>query len=233
MVGWIILGVIAALIVVILCLRVSVTASFGDELHVTAQIGPVKLQVVPPPEKKPKKEKPKKEKAAETGKQPVKEKKKLNLHLTAADIRAALSAVWRAIQGALRRAGRRIRINPMRVSIVLGDENPANTAEWYGWVNAAVWTVMPWLEKTVHMPDPQVHMEMDFNAVETKVSGTVGISYRIGDLLAIGFAAAGPLLRFLLPFLKRQKAMKKDAAKKAAEQAAAEKKAETAPDKAA
>lgn len=62
MVGWIILGVIAALIVVILCLRVSVTASFGDELHVTAQIGPVKLQVVPPPEKKPKKEKPKKRK---------------------------------------------------------------------------------------------------------------------------------------------------------------------------
>ena len=110
MVGWIILGVIAALIVVILCLRVSVTASFGDELHVTAQIGPVKLQVVPPPEKKPKKEKPKKEKAAETGKQPVKEKKKLNLHLTAADIRAALSAVWRAIQGALRRAGRRRRL---------------------------------------------------------------------------------------------------------------------------
>lgn len=157
----------------------------------------------------------------------------MNLHLTAADIRAALSAVWRAIQGALRRAGRRIRIDPMRVSIVLGDENPANTAEWYGWVNAAVWTVMPWLEKTVHMPDPQVHMEMDFNAFETKVSGTVGISYRIGDLLAIGFAAAGPLLRFLLPFLKRQKAMKKEAAKKAAEQAAAEKKAETAPDKAA
>ena len=233
MVGWIILGVIAALIVVILCLRVSVTASFGDELHVTAQIGPVKLQVVPPPEKKPKKEKPKKEKAAESDSKQPKEKKKLDLHLTAADIRAALSAVWRAIQGALRRAGRRIRIDPMRVSIVLGDENPANTAEWYGWVNAAVWTVMPWLEKTVHMPDPQVHMEMDFNAVETKVSGTVGISYRIGDLLAIGFAAAGPLLRFLLPFLKRQKAMKKEAAKKAAEQTAAEKKAETAPDKAA
>lgn len=233
MVGWIILGVIAALIVVILCLRVSVTASFGDELHVTAQIGPVKLQVVPPPEKKPKKKKPKKEKAAETGKQPVKEKKKLNLHLTTADIRAALSAVWRAIQGALRRAGRRIRIDPMCVSIVLGDENPANTAEWYGWVNAAVWTVMPWLEKTVHMPDPQVHMEMDFNAFETKVSGTVGISYRIGDLLAIGFAAAGPLLRFLIPFLKRQKAMKKEAAKKATEQETAEKKAETAPDKAA
>lgn len=234
MVGWIILGVIAALIVVILCLRVSVTASFGDELHVTAQIGPVKLQVVPPPEKKPKKEKPKKREsggdrqAAGQGEEKAESPPDCRRYPRRAERRMA-----RHTRGAAPAPGRRIRIDPMRVSIVLGDENPANTAEWYGWVNAAVWTVMPWLEKTVHMPDPQVHMEMDFNAFETKVSGTVGISYRIGDLLAIGFAAAGPLLRFLLPFLKRQKAMKKEAAKKAAEQAAAEKKAETAPDKAA
>ena len=53
MVGWIILGVIAALIVVILCLRVSAQISFGEELRVTAQIGPVKMQIIPPPEKKP------------------------------------------------------------------------------------------------------------------------------------------------------------------------------------
>ena len=54
MIGWIILGVIAALIVVILCLRVGVTASFGEELRVTARIGPVTMQIIPPPEKKPK-----------------------------------------------------------------------------------------------------------------------------------------------------------------------------------
>lgn len=60
MVGWIILGVIAALIAVLLCLRVGVTASFGEELRVTAQIGPATVQIIPPPEKKPAKEKPKK-----------------------------------------------------------------------------------------------------------------------------------------------------------------------------
>ena len=59
-------------------------------------------------------------------------------------------------------------------------------------------------------------MEMDFNATQTKVSGTVGASYRIGDLLAIGFAAVGPLLRFAIPFLKKQRAIKKAAAKQAA-----------------
>ena len=213
MTGWIILGVIVGVIILILCLRVSVQASFGEVLRVTARIGPMKMQIIPPPEKKPKKEKAEK-KAPEAEQKP--KEKKLDLHLTFADIRNALSAVWQSVQGTLRRAGRRIRIDPLDLSFVFGDENPVNTAQWYGWANTTVWTVMPWLEKTVHMPDPRIHMEMDFNAAKTKVSGTVGASYRIGDLLAIGFAAAGPLLRFGIPFLKKQRAIKKAAAKQAA-----------------
>ena len=213
MTGWIILGVIVGIIILILCLRVSVQASFGEVLRVTARIGPMKMQIIPPPEKKPKKEKAEK-KAPEAEQKP--KEKKLDLHLTFADIRNALSAVWQSVQGTLRRAGRRIRIDPLDLSFVFGDENPVNTAQWYGWANTTVWTVMPWLEKTVHMPDPRIHMEMDFNATKTKVSGTVGASYRIGDLLAIGFAAVGPLLRFGIPFLKKQRAIKKAAAKQAA-----------------
>ena len=213
MTGWIILGVIVGVIILILCLRVSVQASFGEVLRVTARIGPMKMQIIPPPEKTPKKEKAE-TKAPEAEQKP--KEKKLDLHLTFADIRNALSAVWQSVQGTLRRAGRRIRIDPLDLSFVFGDENPVNTAQWYGWANTTVWTVMPWLEKTVHMPDPRIHMEMDFNAAKTKVSGTVGASYRIGDLLAIGCAAAGPLLRFAIPFLKKQRAIKKAAAKQAA-----------------
>ena len=207
MVGWIILGVIAALIVVLLCLRVSAQISFGEELRVTAQIGPVKMQIIPPPEKKTAGEKPKKA-AAKAEKKP-KEKKKPDIHLTLEDIR-----------GALRRAGKRIRIDPLRLSFVFGDEDPVNTAQWYGWANSAMWAVMPRLEEMIHMPDPRIHMEMDFTAAETKISGTVGASYRIGDLLAIGFAAIGPVLKFGIPFLRKQKAFKKaEAARLAAEQA--------------
>ena len=209
MIGWIILGVIAALIVVILCLRVGVTASFGEELRVTARIGPVTMQIIPPPEKKPKKAKP--EKAAKDEKKP-KEKKKPDIHLTFEDIKGALSALWRSIQGALRRAGKRIRIDPMRLSFVFADEDPVNTAQWYGWANTAMWTVMPRLEEWIHIPDPHIHMEMDFTAAETKVSGTVGASYRIGDLLAIGFAFAGPALRWLMAFRKERSAKERQAA---------------------
>ena len=230
MVGWIILGVIVALIVVLLCLRVGVTASFGEELRVTAQIGPVKMQIVPPPEKKPAKEKPKK--ASDKAEKKPKEKKKPDIHLTLEDIRGGLHAVWQSIQGSLRRAGKRIRIDPLRLSFVFGDEDPVNTAQWYGWANSAMWAVMPRLEEMIHMPDPRIHMEMDFTAAETKISGTVGASYRIGDLLAIGFAAIGPVLKFGIPFLRKQKAFKKaEAAKLAAEQAEQQK--DGAPDKAA
>lgn len=217
MVGWIILGVIAALIAVLLCLRVGVTASFGEELRVTAQIGPATVQIIPPPEKKPAKEKP--EKAAAKAEKKPKERKKPDIHLTLEDIRGGLHAVWQSIQGALRRAGKRIRIDPLRLSFVFGDEDPVNTAQWYGWANSAMWAVMPRLEEMIHMPDPRIHMEMDFTAAETKISGTVGASYRIGDLLAIGFAAIGPVLKFGIPFLRKQKAFKKaEAARLAAEQ---------------
>lgn len=230
MVGWIILGVIAALIAVLLCLRVGVTASFGEELRVTAQIGPATVQIIPPPEKKPAKEKPKKA-AAKAEKKPQ-ERKKPDIHLTLEDIRGGLHAVWQSIQGALRRAGKRIRIDPLRLSFVFGDEDPVNTAQWYGWANSAMWAVMPRLEEMIHMPDPRIHMEMDFTATETKISGTVGASYRIGDLLAIGFAAIGPVLKFGIPFLRKQKAFKKaEAAKLAAEQAEQQK--DGTPDKAA
>lgn len=217
MVGWIILGVIAALIAVLLCLRVGVTASFGEELRVTAQIGPATVQIIPPPEKKPAKEKT--EKAAGKAEKKPKRKKKPDIHLTLEDIRGGLHAVWQSIQGALRRAGKRIRIDPLRLSFVFGDEDPVNTAQWYGWANSAMWAVMPRLEEMIHMPDPRIHMEMDFTAAETKISGTVGASYRIGDLLAIGFAAIGPVLKFGIPFLRKQKAFKKaEAARLAAEQ---------------
>lgn len=215
MVGWIILGVVVGLIVLVLCLRVGVVIRLGEELQVTACIGPKKLRLVPPPERKPKKKKP--EKAVQPSVAEKHEKKKLDLHLTAGDIRAGLRAVWQSIQGTLRRVGRRIRIDPLELCFVFGDDDPAAAAELYGWANAAMWTVMPRLEEAVHMPLPHIHMEVDFQAAATRVSGEIGASFRIGDLLVIGWAAARPLLRFGLPLLKRQRAAAK--AKAAVEKA--------------
>lgn len=223
MIGWIILGVIALIIILVLCLRVGVRVEFGDALRITAQVGFIRMQIVPPPTRAPKKPSKAQENAPKSAeKAPKKGRKKLNFHLTGADIRAALSAAWQAMQGALRRAGRRIRIDPLDVNVIIADEDPVNTAQWYGWACTAMWTVLPRLEELHQLLDPHVHLEMDFSATRTRASGTVGIRYRVGDMLAIGFAAAWPLLRFGIPFLRRQRALRKAEEKRIAAEKAAE-----------
>ena len=206
-----ILGILAVLILLLLLLRVGVHVRFGGELYVTAMAGPVRLQLVPKPEKKeeerPKKEKPPKEKK----KKPAEEKQK-KLELTPGDIRSALPAVWESLKRGLRKTRQRLRIDPMRLSVCFGGDDPAQAAEAYGWANTAMWTVMPEMERLTRMPDPHIHLETDFTASETHISGEVGLSFRVGDLLAIGFAFAGPALRWYKAFRKEKSEQEKKAA---------------------
>ena len=178
-----ILGILLLLIILLLLLRVGVRIRFGDELCVTATAGPIRLQLVPKPEKE-KKEKPKKETASETKKEGGEKKssdKKLPLGLTFADIRSALPALWESLKRGLRRTRQRLRIDPMRLSVCFGGDAPAQVA--------------------------------DFNAAETRVSGEVGLSFRIGDLVSIGIAFAGPALKWFRAFRKAQKTQEKQAAR--------------------
>ena len=95
-----ILGILLLLIILLLLLRVGVRIRFGDELCVTATAGPIRLQLVPKPEKE-KKEKPKKETAFGAKKEGGEKKssdKKLPLGLTFADIRSALPALWESLK---------------------------------------------------------------------------------------------------------------------------------------
>lgn len=50
-----ILGILLALILLVLFLRVGVRIAFGDELRVIAVAGPLRLQIVPKPQRRPKK----------------------------------------------------------------------------------------------------------------------------------------------------------------------------------
>ena len=208
-----ILGILLLLILVLLLLRVGVRLQFGEELRVTAIAGPIRLQLVPEPEKK-KTDKPKKEKAPKKKeKTPEDGEKKKSLGLTFRDIRSALPALWESLKRGLRKTRQRLRIDPMRLSVCFGGDDPARVAETYGWANVVMWTVMPEMERLTRMPDPRIHLETDFTASETRISGEVGLSFRIGDLLAIGFAFAGPALRWYRAFRKEKSEQEKKAAR--------------------
>ena len=209
---WCILGAIALLIIIVLLLRVGVLVTLTDTLTVLLRIGPVAIPLYPAVEKK---EKPTPKKAKPTTAPPKKAKKKLSLDITRQDVQEALKAVWQALEGVLRRIGRRIRITPCEVSVVVGGAWPDKVAEQYGLISAAVWTVMPRLEQLIHIRDPYIHLDVDFNAPSTNVEGKLGLYLRVGDLLAIAFAAAKPLLKFYFPFRRRQKARQAAAAAQA------------------
>ena len=199
-----ILGILLALILLVLFLRVGVRIAFGDELRVTAVAGPLRLQIVPRPQRKPKKEKKPKEKSEKKPQEAPQEKKKLGL--TPGDIRSALPYLWQSLKGALRKTRQRLRVAPLRLSLVLGGEpDPAASAETYGWISAAVWTFMPRLEELMRIPDPYIHLDVDYSAAETRAEGEVGLSFQIRDLFAIGFAFGIPVLKCLLRWRKEKK----------------------------
>ena len=208
---WCILGALALLIIIVLLLRVGVLVSLTDTLTVLLRIGPVAIPLYPAAEKK---EKPAKKAKPTTAATP-KKKKKLSLDITRQDVQEALKAVWQALEGVLRRIGRRVRVTHCEVSVVVGGPWPDKVAEQYGLISAAVWTVMPRLEQLIHIRDPYIHLDVDFNAPATNVEGKLRLYLRVGDLLAIAFAAAKPLLKFYFPFRRRQKARQAAAAAQA------------------
>lgn len=202
-----ILGILAALILLVCRTRVGIHAVLQKEAaSVDARIGPFHIRILPAKEKGEKAEtpprKPKKGKtAAETGKQ-----RKALPKIDLADIKDAVRTLAPPLKRALARTRRGIRIHPLDLRMTLGgSEDPAAAAEQYGYLHAGVWTAMPVLEELLVIPDPYIHIGIDFDTRETVLEGEVGISIRSGTLLAVGLGVGIPALRWFLRFQKEHK----------------------------
>ena len=199
---WIVGILLLILLAVQLC-RVGVRLTFGEETRVTARFGPVRVQLLPPKEKKPpKKEKPKKKETKKPAKEPWKP--------SFSAVWGSLPELWRILKKGLRMTFRRIRISPMDFSAVIGGEDPADTAILYGKLNAAMWSVLPPLQELVDMPDAHVHMEPDLQGGESNVSGDVGLSFLMWDMTVIGFACGIPLIKWFIKLRKQAPDVKND-----------------------
>jgi hypothetical protein len=210
-----ILGILLLLILLLLFLHVGVELSFGEELRLRAKAGPVSIQLIPKP---PKKERPEKKKKKE--KKPKKppaegeEPKKKRPKPTFADIRSAAPALWTSLRRGLRKTRRRMRIDPLQLSVCFAGDDPSKVAEMYGWAETVMWTVMPQLERLVRIPDPSIHLETDYNSFRIRAEGRLGIWFQVRDLIAIGFAFGIPVLKWYLAW-KKEKTAREKAAKQA------------------
>ena len=201
---WIIGGILLLLILLLL-LRVGVHLRFGEQLELTVIAGPARIQLLPRPEKTETEQKTKQKKKAkgeaQEEKEPAKQREKLSLSFE--DVRSALPYLWEGLKRALARTRRRMRIDPLRLSVVFAGEDPAAVAQTYGWASSAMWTLMPQLERLLKIPDPHIHLGTDFGAARTQIEGEAGVAFRIGDLLIIGLGFGIPLLKWLRNFYRR------------------------------
>lgn len=201
---WWILAVIVLLVGLLLWTRVGVWAAFGGEaLRLDVRFGLLRVHILPARPKKA--ERPKEEKRQKPPKEEPK-KKSPKLAFTLEDGKDAFRSLLPPLKRALNRTRRGIRVRPLRLSLVLGgQEDPAAAAQLYGELQAAVWSGMPLLEKLLDIRDPYIHTDVDFGTPNAAVEGELGVTVRIGTLLAVGFGMAFPALGWLLRWRKRCK----------------------------
>ena len=161
-----IIGMILLLFLLLSLLRVGVIVDFGGELRVRLRVGPVKLTVLPRKEKKAQK------KAAEAAGKTPEEKTKPKAagghrlpKLSFPELRELAGTVLGALKRTLRRTCRRTRIDPLEVGVIFAGDDPADTAQTYGYANAALWTLMPKLEELFYIPKPSVYLGMDLSLI--------------------------------------------------------------------
>lgn len=199
-----ILGILTALLLLLCRTRVGVHAAFaGGTLTLDAKAGPIRIRILPAGKKKGSKAATKAERSPD-GK--AKKPKAPLPKPSFTDIKDAVRTLAPPLRRALGRTRRGIRIHPLQLSVTVGgEEDPAAAAELYGYLHAGVWTGMPVLEQLLVIPSPYVHIGIDFDASDTAVQGEVGVSARIGTLLAAVLGAGVPALRWFLRYQKKHK----------------------------
>lgn len=196
MIGWIILGVIVALITLIMLIPIGADVNYEDgELTLSAKVCGILLQLIPKKpadeskpkkEKKPKKpKKPKKEKKAKTAEAEGTEKprKKLKLSFNRDEILGLIKAVIKGF-GIF---GRKLNVDRFMLHYVAGGKDPYNTAMTYGYVNGALSSLAPMCSKRFDVKDCSVWTDVDFTAEMMKLDAGIALTIRIGAIFRMVF----------------------------------------------
>ncbi len=197
-------GILALLFLLLARLRIGIQTAFGgDTVTMDLSLGPFHSRLLPG------RSKPAKAAENPPAAQKAPSEKKGGGRIpkpTLADFRSAADALMPSFKRALRRTRRSIRVRPLDLSITLGGQrDPASAAELYGTLHMAVWTMMPPLEQLLVIPDPHIHLGIDFDAPSTVMNGKAGVSIRIGTLIAVGAGVGFPALKWFLRFLRQHK----------------------------
>ena len=210
--GRILLGIALALLALVLLLlflpiRLRVSWDRGDAC-VSVRFGPARLPHSPPgesgspEEEKTRKREKKQKKKKETEPKAAGEKGKKRFSINRDQLVYTLETLPSILGRALRRVGRRVRIAPLKVYVLVAGTDPAETAVLYGRLTAALEAGLPLLHRVIHIREQDIRLFPDFQGEEMDLIADVGISLRLWDLLVIGLCAGGSLMKWFINLRK-------------------------------
>ena len=216
MVGWIILGVIVGIIVLIMLIPIGADIRYEDEvIRISVKAAGLKLQLLPRPKKKPKKDKPEKEKPEKEKtpkeKKPKEEKetkKKKSLPFNAEEILKLLRAVLQSFG----RFGKKFSVDRFVLHWIAPQWDPYTSARIFAWVNAAMSELAPICTARFHCRDSSVWTDIDFTRENMFLEFGLTITIRIGQIVGSGFRIAFDVLRIFLQSRRRVKREEKEEA---------------------
>ena len=110
---------------------------------------------------------------------------------------------YNVIVKAVSRSLRKLRIEPLKIHVLVAGDDPADTAYLYGKIQAVLGGVVPAMHRTVRIKEQDIRLFLDFTQDRMDAIVDVGIGIRILDLLIIGFFALFGILKWYLGFKKR------------------------------
>ncbi len=182
-----VIGVILLVILLIMLIRVGVSAEYSEDgFIVDAKLGPYRMRVLPAKkggEKKPgKKKKPKQTSEDED----EKEKKGGSVKIGMPKISSALEA--------LGRLGRRLTINELTLIYTSAASDPYDAAVNFGRVSAAAGILQPLLDRGFRIKKQYYDTRVSFDGEGDTIYGKIALSLAIFDILYIAAAVLPDML---------------------------------------
>ena len=187
---WVVLGAIAAALVLLALVRVGGTVEYSRSgVLVRLRAGPLRIRVYPPrPKKADGQEKPKRVKKKP---KPEEEQPEPKPGGQLGPLKAILPLVADAA-GQLRR---KVRVDRLLLDVTAAASDPAAAALAFGGVNAAIGMIWPLLENNFNIGDRRIRTRVDFNLTELEIYLYGSFSLRLGQAAALA-------LRLGIRFLK-------------------------------
>lgn len=187
---WIVLGAIAAALVLLSLVRVGGTVEYSRSgVLIRLRAGPLRIRVYPPrPKKADGQEKPKRVKKKP---KPEEEQPEPKPGGQLGPLKAVLPVVADAA-GQLRR---KVRVDRLLLDVTAAASDPAAAALAFGGVNAAIGMIWPLLENNFNIGDRRIRTRVDFNLTELEIYLYGSFSLRLGQAAALA-------LRLGIRFLK-------------------------------